>query len=253
MEMKAVRRSVGRAVRLLAGLLLSAGPSVRLTAQDTAAVRVANDSLSVRFVDADIRAVIQALGRYLPKPVLVGNVQPVRVSLETPGPVSRAMVPALLKGLAESHNLEFTEDTAFFRIAPSVPDRSRPPGAEGRRGADTAAVQLFVIRLKHANAVDVAATVNLLFGGGGEFSGRAGLSTGTLSDELRRNRVPPAGADAAAVAPAATPPVRQSALLGPVTIVPDHLTNSLLVRASREDFDVIREAVDQLDIRSLQV
>jgi general secretion pathway protein D len=47
--------------------------------------------------------------------------------------------------------------------------------------------------------------------------------------------------------------VRQSSLSGNVTIVPDELTNSLLVRASALDFDVIKEAVDQLDIRPLQV
>ena len=35
--------------------------------------------------------------------------------------------------------------------------------------------------------------------------------------------------------------------------MPDELTNSLLVRASQRDFDVIKEAVDQLDIRPLQV
>jgi len=251
MEMTA-RGGPGRPRTAKVAVLLI-GLAMPLYAQDTAAVRVANDSVSVRFVDADIRAVLQALGRYLPKPVLVGNVQPVRVSLETPGRVHRSMVPALLKGLAESHNLEFAEDSVFFRIAPPAPDRLRPTGAEGRPRGDTAAVQLFVIRLRHATAVDVAATVNLLFGGGGEFSGRAGLSTGTLSDELRRARVPPAGADAAAVVPGGPPPIRPSALLGPVTIVPDQLTNSLLVRASREDFEVIREAVDQLDIRSLQV
>jgi general secretion pathway protein D len=38
-----------------------------------------------------------------------------------------------------------------------------------------------------------------------------------------------------------------------VTIVPDELTNALLVRASQQDFDVMKEAVDQLDIRPLQV
>lgn len=38
-----------------------------------------------------------------------------------------------------------------------------------------------------------------------------------------------------------------------VTIVPDQLTNSLLVRADSGDFQVLREAVDQLDIRPLQV
>src|SRR6267378_3065584 len=170
----------------LAAIVLACAP---LSAQDTAAVRFSNDSVTVRFVETDIRAVIQALGRYLPKPVLVGNVQPVRVSLETPGPVTRATLVALLRGLVESQSLEFVEDSAFYRVGPR-PDRpsARPPAR-----ADTGAVQLFVIRLRHARASDVAATVNLLFGAGGEFSGRPGLSTGTLSDELRRNVVAPQG------------------------------------------------------------
>jgi general secretion pathway protein D len=221
-----------------------------LAAQDTAAVRFGNDSVTARFVETDIRAVIQALGRYLPKPVLVGNVQPVRVSLETPGPVDRATMIALLKGLVESQGLEFKEDSAFFRVGPRPPDVARPPPVGGA-ARDSGPVQLFVIRLRHARAFDVAATVNLLFGAGGEFSGRAGSSAGTLSDELRRNVVAPQGGPAQQQA--AGPPVRPSALAGSVTIVPDELTNSLLVRASQADFDVMKEAVEQLDIRPLQV
>src|SRR5579859_6961545 len=84
-----------------------------LHAQDTSAVRVNHDSVSVRFVETDIRAVIQAIGRYLPKPVLVSGVQPVRVSLETPGPVDRPTLLSLLKGLVQSQSLEFTEDSAY--------------------------------------------------------------------------------------------------------------------------------------------
>jgi general secretion pathway protein D len=235
-------------------LSLSSIPSFQLSAQDTAAVRFTNDSITVRFVETDIRAVIQALGRYLPKPVLVGSIQPVRVSLETPGPVDRPTLLALLKGLVESQNLEFTEDSSFYRISPpspTAPDRPRPPGGAGLGRGDTAAVELFVIRLRHARASDVAATVNLLFGGGGEFSGRSGLSTGTLSDELRRNVVAPQAGGA--LQPTAGPPVRQSALSGAVTIVPDELTNALLIRASQGDYDVLKAAVDQLDIRPLQV
>ena len=38
-----------------------------------------------------------------------------------------------------------------------------------------------------------------------------------------------------------------------VTIVPDEITNSLLARASREDFEVLERAVAELDIRPLQV
>jgi general secretion pathway protein D len=237
-----------RLAGLALGLLLWVG---HLDAQDTAAVRLVNDSVTVRFVETDIRAVIQAMGRYLPKPVLVGNVQPVRVSLETPGPVDRATLLALLRGLVEAQNLAFIEDSAFFRIAPRQTDVVRPPPGGAAARADSGPVQLFVIRLRHARAYDVAATVNLLFGAGGEFSGHQGLSAGTLSDELRRNVVAPQGG--APPQPPAGPSVRPSALAGDVTIVPDELTNSLLIRASQADFDVMKEAVDQLDIRPLQV
>lgn len=235
----------GRTVGLVLGLLCTIqGVS---SAQDTSAVRFLNDSVSVRFVETDIRAVIQAIGRYLPKPVLIGPIQPVRVTLETPGPVDRATLRSLLRGLLESQNLEFTEDSAFYRVGPRQQPEQRPAR---RTRADSEPVQLFVIRLRHARASDVAGTVNQLFGGTGAFSGQGGgLSTGTLSEELRRNVVPPAGA----AAQPGQAPVRQSTLGGSVTIVPDELTNSLLVRASQDDFDVIKEAVEQLDIRPLQV
>jgi len=236
-----------RAAQIVLLLVAITGP---LSAQDTTAVRAVNDSISVRFVDTDIRGVIQALGRYLPKPVLVGNIQPARVSLETPAAVPRAGMRGLLKGLVESQGLGFTEDSTFFRIA-TAPSRPLSPGAVGQGGG--AAVQLFVTRLKHARAADVAATVNLLFGAGGEFSGRAGLSTPTLSEELRRNVVPSAGA--AQPPPTAPAPsgAKSANLSGPVTIVPDQLTNSLLIRASSADFEVLEQAVEQLDIRPLQV
>ena len=243
MEELTVGRSRSRTAALILALLGVATGPVR--GQDTAAVRITNDSVTVRFIDTDIRAVIQAIGQYLPKPVLVGPIQPVRVTLETPGPVDRATLRSLLRGLLESQNLEFVEDSAFYRIGPKAPQEPRP----ARASTDSGPMQLFVIRLRHARASDVAATVNQLFGGTGSFSGQSGLSTGTLSEELRRNVVPPAGAP--------TPPgqtaVRQSSLAGDVTIVPDQLTNSLLVRASERDFDVIKEAVEQLDIRPLQV
>ena len=233
--------STARSV-LLASLLIA--PT--LAAQDTSVVRFVNDSVTVRFVETDIRAVIQALARYLPKPVLVGAIQPTRVSLETPGPVDRTTLIALLKGLVESQNLEFVEDASFFRVNAREADR---PSNRSTASGDSAPVQLFVIRLRHARASDVAATVNQLFGGSGGFSGQTGLSGGTLSDELRRNVVPPVGVQAASGQAAA----RASSLSGSVTIVPDELTNSLLLRASARDFDVIKEAVDQLDIRPLQV
>lgn len=236
-----------------------------MVAQDSAAVHDVGDSVSVRFVDADLRGVVQALGRYLRKPVLVGAIPGIRVSLETPAPVSRTTLAALLKGLVEAQNLEFLEDSTLIRIGPKTVrlEPAVPPSASV--ASTPGPVRLFVIRLKHARAADVAATVNLLFGTGGEFSGQGGLSTGTLSDELRRHAIanqpgftPPSSAPAAA--PSGTPPgtpeplaARPATLSGPVTIVPDQLTNSLLVRASQDDYAILAEAVAQLDIRPLQV
>jgi general secretion pathway protein D len=244
MEELTVGRSDGRTVGLILTLLCAMAG--HLSAQDTTGLRFAHDSVAVRFVETDIRAVIQAIGQYLPKPVLVGPIQPVRVTLQTPGPVDRGRLVSLLRGLIESQNLEFTEDSSFYRVSTKTADR---PAGRPAVSSDSGPVQLFVIRLRHARASDVAATVNQLFGGTGAFSGQSGLSVGTLSDELRRNVVPPAGAQAAPN----QPNVRQSSLSGSVTIVPDELTNSLLVRASQRDYDVMKEAVDQLDIRPLQV
>lgn len=149
---------------IVAAVLLSIPTPV--LAQDTSAIRSVDDRLSVRFVDADIRGVIQALGRYLPKPVLVGTIQQTRVSLETPTSVPRGAIRDLLKGLVESQSLEFTEDSASFRIGSASPRPAPSPAAAGSGTGVPVVVQLFVIRLKHARAADVAATVNLLFGAG---------------------------------------------------------------------------------------
>jgi general secretion pathway protein D len=240
----------GKGVRGLGLTMLALLVGVGLAeAQDSSAVRPVNDSVVIRLVDTDLRAAIQALGRYLPRAVLTVNVPQVRVTLEPPGPVPRSAVEPLLRGLVEAYNLQMIVDSAYYRIEPRPQVVVQEGGqADGRTGGQD--VQLFVIRLKHARASDVAATVNLLFGGSGEFSGRPGLSNGTLSDELRRQNVTP---DGAAQGPSARPSDRSSALSGAVTIVPDELTNSLLIRASKSDYDVMVQAVDQLDIRPLQV
>lgn len=224
--------------------------SSSLAAQDSTAVRVVNDSIVFRFRNADIRGVVQALGRYVSKPVLIGNVSPNEVTLETPVPVPLVDVPQIIRALVESHNLLFEEDSVFYRVAPRANRGGRPePPPEARVARDP--LGLFVIRLKHARAADVAATVNLLFGGSGAFSGASAFSSGSLSDELRgdaaRATQPPTPGDTPTAAS------ESAELSGAVTMVPDELTNSLLVRASDADMAVIRQAVDQLDVRPLQV
>ncbi len=237
--------------RLAAATILGTLVPHALAAQQDSLVTVRNDSVSVRFVDADLRAAVQALGRHLDRPIAFGAIGSARVTLETPRPVPRTEVHALLRALLESHNYRLVDDSSVYRIEPA--GAAPAPGrvaAGGVAAVDAATIELFVIRLRHASAADVAATVNALYGRASAL-GEPGRRPPTLADELRQNRVP--AVDAAGDAGQGASNARAATLSGEVTIVPDAGTNSLLIRASRRDFDLIQAAVDELDIRPLQV
>jgi len=229
-------------------LCLLAGAS-ELSAQDTSAVRVQNDSIIVRFVDADLRAVLQVLGRYMDRPVLAAGLPQVRVTVETPRPIPRSGVLPLLRGVIESQNLELVTDSAFYRVRQREAVQVAAPPAGGQQGP--AALELTVVRLRHARAADVAATLGALYGAAGSALG--GGRPGTLSDELRRNVVPPFVPSQQAGGEQPVQQQRSAALEGAVTIVPDPITNALLIRASRRDAAILLEAVRELDLRPLQV
>jgi general secretion pathway protein D len=238
-----VRRHQAAILLLAIGALPPGTTDVR--AQD---VEVRNDSIQVRLTDTDIRAAIQALGRFLSKPVVVAGVGQVRVEFfETPVPVARENVPSLLRDLVEAHGLVYEEGDDLIRVAQPGPEPA--PSDVAQQVVDSLQAvpfQLFAVRLRHASAANVAATLNQLYGAGQDLSRPAGLSTGTLSDELRGGQ-PPEAAELTDVAP------QGAALRSPVTIVPDELTNSLLIRATAGDFEVLQEGIAQLDIRPLQV
>jgi len=210
------------------------------------------DSVSVRLVDVDLRAALTLLGRHLDRPVLFGSIQPARVTLETPRPVPRREILRLVRAVVESQNLAFALDSVadVYRVqAKEPPQRAPGPMPTVPPGATTRGVtELFVVRLKHARAQDVAAVVNTLYGRAaalGEINGPAP----TLAQELRPP-VPSPDPPRQAVAGVAG---RAAMLSADVTIVPDPGTNSLLVRAVRTDFELIQAAVQEIDIRPLQV
>ena len=247
---------LGRCARRLAagaawGVVIPGAASAQ---QDTAAVTERGDSLMIRLVDVELRAAIQALSQYLDRPVIFGAVPGNRVTLETPRPVARGDVELLLRTLVESQNFELVADSAGpFRVRAREPQRGpgAPSGIAGGAGgaAGTQPAQLFVIRLRHARAADVAATINALYGRASAL-GELGARSSTLQQELREQRVPPIDVAPQAVAAVAG---RVAALAGEVTIVPDAGTNSLLIRASQADFELIQAAVQEVDVRPLQV
>lgn len=261
-----------------------AGDSARARLVTPAVVERPGDSVSVRLVDVELRVAVQALGRYLDRPVLFGAPTAAKVTLETPRPVARADIRRLLRGLVESQNLDFVNDSAagLYRVlARGAPTAGTGPAIGGAmlpaglpRAQQT--VELFVLRLRHARAVDVAATVNALYGRAGALgelgAGGRGPSA-TLSQQLNQTAVapqaptlptptgqpagPPTGIPSVG---SQSPPLgaaavagRVAQLAGEVTIVPDANSNALLIRAARADYELIQAAVQELDVRPLQV
>lgn len=215
-----------------------------------------SDSVTIRVSNMDLRAAVQLIGQYLDRPIVFTGTSAPPVTLETPRPVPRADVIRILRGLLDSHNYEFVDDTAARiyrarqREAPSPPARqAQEPVSNQGQGTTGGPVELFIIQLKHARAADVASTLNALYGrpnGVGPAERRP-----TLGDELRANQVPPADPPPPQAVPGAAG--RPAALSGEVTIVPDARANSLLIRANRGDFQLINAAVQQIDVRPLQV
>ena len=239
------------AARLAVAIVLATAP---LVAQQPEPVVARGDSVSVKLIDVDLRAAVQVLSRYLDKPVVFGGVGGNRVTIETPRPVRAAEVPRLLRGVLESQNYELFDDTAagLYRVRQREAARPLMPPPDANATPPQGSLQLFAIHLRHARAEDVAATVNALYGKASAFGDLGSRRQPTLSRELEDNRAPPV---TSGTVPEAVTGMggRQAAFSGEVTIVPDPRANSLLVRASARDFELVNAAVKELDIRPLQV
>lgn len=252
--MKCARRWWGRPLAMLTAVMLGA---TRLAAQD-AAVTERGDSVTVRFVDSELRVVVQALGQYLELPLVVSAIPAVRVTLETPRPVARSAVLPLLRGLLESQRLRLVLDSTagLYRVEAVAPDPvvTQPgeamvtaPDAAGR-----ASIELHTLQLRHARAADVAATVNSLYGRASAI-GEIGARRAPLSDQLQSNRVATTALPPGTQSQAPAPVRPTGALSADVIIVPDAGTNALMIRSSERDFALIRQVVLVLDVRPLQV
>ena len=218
------------------------------------------DSISVRFVDVDLRAAVAALAPYLDRPVVFGAVPASRVTIETPRPLPRGDVARFLGGIVAAQNLELMVDTAaeIYRVrvreAPALvtlPASGAGGHGAGAGGGQGGAPELFVIHLSHARAADVSATVNSLYGRASALGEPGKSGGGTLASALAQNQLQPVGATGST--PVTGTGAHAAVFTGETTIVPDPGTNSLLIRANAGDFDLISAAVKELDVRPLQV
>ncbi|MEN8376797.1 MAG: secretin N-terminal domain-containing protein [Gemmatimonadota bacterium] len=227
-----------------------------LVAQEPAQVTATADGVTLDFRDADLRSVVAALAEAGGLNVVYGDLPARVVTLRTNAPVPRADMLELLRTFADANGLEVIEQGGLLRIQPSAAlagAQVQPP--DGGPVAGGGAVRLWVYRLRHAKAAELAQTIGALFGQGAAVGASAQDLAGASSDRTRR--IPPFTDEQPVEMPQPQPAATTLALSGtleqPIQIVPHPQTNSLLVRASEADWEVVRSAVEALDLRPLQV
>src|SRR5258708_6139602 len=241
---------VARSIGLALALATAAVPRAR--AQDT--VRVIQPGARIDFQDADLRAVITAIAEAGGLNVTYGEIPNRRVTLHLQQTLSRADMLPLLRSIASSNGVRVVADGPLRRVETAD---TRDVGTTSATRTGKEGVVLFVYRLKHARAPRLANTLQSLYGGrtNDAQATNFGLSNRPLSEQLRSTQIPPLNMDtlgrSAIIVPGAT--VLSGVVQGEIQIVPDETTNSLLIRAQPADYETIRQAIDVLDLRPLQV
>lgn len=250
--------------RILAFALLIACAS-SAAGQEPEGVRREQAGVTFDFQAADLRVVISALAEVAGLNVVFGELPSRPVTLRTSRPVPLSEVRGMLENVARANGLLVLEEGNLIRIEAVSPEAA--PGvrraAEPRRPGEEEPRRLFVHQVRYARAETIVRVLGTLLGFGGEV-GEVGGGPGfqPLSEALREQReaverdVDAVRGIVPAVQERALPSEEQGLALGlsqPVDMVPDPLTNAILILATPSDYEILQSALEQLDVRPLQV
>jgi general secretion pathway protein D len=215
------------------------------TAAAQQGVRQAPGGVLLNFQAVELAQVIEALAQAAGLNVVLTDIPSKPVTMRTTQAVSRADLAGLIRSLAEANGVSVVEGNGFLRL-------------QGRSGsAQEDLRELYIHRLQHARAQVLGLTLQQLFGGAAVRPGTATAGGGTLSQQLRTLEIqaqvagPQGGAQQGPIIVQPRPGTGE--LQSQVVIVPDEVTNSLLIRATAPDWQVIQHAIRSLDLRPLQV
>src|SRR4051812_6955420 len=145
---------------LLIALLL-AGSSLAAQTAPAGVQRTAGGIL-VDFQNTDMRLAVAALAEAAGLNVIYGDLPQKPVNLRTPTPVAISQVRAYLSSLLQANDLELhDEGGGLLRIVP-IAGRSpagAQPAAPAYAGVQDGSVRVFVHRLRHAPAEDMARSI----------------------------------------------------------------------------------------------
>ena len=212
------------------------------------------EGVRLDFQDVDLRLVISALAEAGNLNVVYADLPQRSVTLRMARPVAPDDVLGLLRSLAAANGLEVIEEGPLIRVVSAAAETVEPEIVEDEQ--PDPGLRLYVHRLRHVRAPRLAATLQSIFGGAGAAAFDQGRQPQSLSERLRAQQIQP-------MDPAGEPEVQvelgepdltlPGEVTGIVQIVPDETTNSLLVRASPTDWEVVSQAIQALDLRPLQV
>lgn len=213
---------------------------------------------------------VLGFGKTLPSPAPVGLVtQLVPLSVLSPDDAlavlrDLASPSARLEPMPRANGVLITDHATNVRRYLALLERL------DARGDGEAALRTYVYRLKHATASDLAVTLAQLYGLQVAEAAQQGTA-GTLGDRslsstlesfrtrelqaLEARRTAPLFPTTGAPTAPATDSTAQAAagLVGQTMIVPDMATNALVIRTEPPNFPVLRETIEQLDVRPAQV
>jgi general secretion pathway protein D len=215
-------------------------------------VRVTDEGIYLDFQETDLRLVLTALGEIGGLNLVYSELPSTEVTLRTAQPVAADDALDLLKSLAAANGLVVREENGLVQIADVGPDGLRPQDDEF-----LPELRIYVYRLKHARAPRLASTLQSLFGGTVAGAQNARRGPQTLSEQLRDQQIDLSRREDPTVRVELGPTGGEVSLPGQLTsevqIVPDELTNSLLIRATPADWEIIETTIEALDLRPLQV
>ncbi|TVP47034.1 MAG: type II secretion system protein GspD [Gemmatimonadales bacterium] len=202
-------------------------------------VRQADGGVFLNFQDVELSFALTAMVQAAGRGVMYHDIPPKLVTLRTTQMVAVDDVLPLMRALARANGVTVTEEGGILWLRGS-----------GEEGTDPR--QLYIYRLQHQRAAILGGTLSALFGG--PLPGPAGRTTSpTLGQQLRQMQTPAQATQTASPQGIVISTRAGGDVSGEVLIVPEEVTNSLLVRATPSDWGILEQAVMALDLRPLQV
>jgi type II secretory pathway component GspD/PulD (secretin) len=260
---------------------------------DTTGVRKTPDGFVLDFQEQELRVVLSAIAEAGGLNVTLANIPSQKATLRMGQAVTKEQALDILRGVAAANDLKITETPSLIRVEGTPPSRTTPQQAaqqQQQQLQQAQALKLYTYRLKHASAVQLAPVLmNLLVGTGITNNGGRGGNVGLNAPggfQIFGNPANPgagrgggaggggaagAGRGAVAVTPAnpANPAAAvqqqilqnlQQAFGGALSsqaadmrIVAEESTNSLLIRATADDWALVQQLLGSVDLRPLQV